>query len=45
MVSREGAEANAWNLAAEVRDFDVTFIRESGDWKVMYAKWGNRDGG
>jgi hypothetical protein len=41
MVGRDAAAANAWNLAAEVYDFDVTFMREDGDWKVTHAKWGN----
>lgn len=39
MVGREAAEANAWNLAAEVRDFEVTLMREDGAWKVTHAKW------
>lgn len=39
MVGREAAESNAWDLAAEVRDFDVTFMREDGEWKVTHAKW------
>jgi|HigsolmetaAR201D_1030396.scaffolds.fasta_scaffold01210_2 uncharacterized lipoprotein YajG len=38
MVGREAAEANAWNLAAEIRDFAVTFRREDGDWKVTHAR-------
>lgn len=39
MVGREGDEANAWNLAGEIYDFDVTFRREDDEWKVIYAKW------
>ena len=39
MVGREAAEANAWNLAGEIYDFDVTFRREADEWKVTYAKW------
>jgi hypothetical protein len=39
MVGREADEANAWNLAAEIYDFDVVLMREDGDWKVTYAKW------
>lgn len=39
MVGREADEANAWNLAGEIYDFDVTFRREDGEWKVTYAKW------
>jgi hypothetical protein len=41
MVGRDAAEANAWNLAADVHDFDVTFMREDGEWKVTHAKWGS----
>jgi hypothetical protein len=40
MVGREAAEADAWNLAAEVRDFDVTFMSEDGEWKITHAQWG-----
>jgi hypothetical protein len=39
MVGREAAESNAWNLAGEIYDFDVTFMREDDEWKVTYAKW------
>jgi len=39
MASREADEANAWNLAGEIYDFDITFRREDGEWKVTYAKW------
>ncbi len=45
VVSREAAQTNAWNLAAEIRDFDLTFVREDGEWKVAHAKWGGRSGG
>jgi hypothetical protein len=41
MVGREAAAANAWNLAAEIYDFDVTLMRENGEWKVTHAKWTN----
>ena len=39
MVGREADAANAWNLAGEIYDFDVTFRREDDEWKVIYAKW------
>jgi hypothetical protein len=39
MVGREADAANAWNLAGEIFDFDVTFRREDDEWKVTYAKW------
>jgi len=42
MVGREAAEAEAWDLAAEIHDFDVTFMREDGEWKVTHAKWGQQ---
>lgn len=40
MVGREAAAANAWNLAAEVRDFDVTLMLQDRKWKVTHASWG-----
>ncbi|MBB6093355.1 ketosteroid isomerase-like protein [Povalibacter uvarum] len=42
MVGREADAANAWNLAADVQDFEITLRREDDDWKVMYAKRGSR---
>jgi len=39
MVGREADAANAWNLAGEIYDFDVTFRREDDEWKVTYARW------
>ena len=36
MVGREADESNAWNLAGDVYDFDVTFMREDDAWKVTY---------
>jgi len=45
MVGREAAEANAWNLAGEIHDFDVVLRREDDEWKVTYAKWGRPDRG
>jgi len=40
MVGRDAAASNAWNLAAEIHDFDVTFMLEDGEWKVTHARWG-----
>ena len=37
MVGRD-AGADAWSLAAEVHDFDVTFMLDDGEWKVTYAR-------
>ena len=39
MVGREADAAGAWNLATELRTFDVVFIREDDDWKVSWAQW------
>lgn len=36
MVGREAEESDAWNLAGEIHDFDVTFMREDDEWKVSY---------
>ncbi len=42
MVGREADAANAWNLAADIQDFEITMRKDGGDWKVLYAK---RSGG
>ena len=42
MVGREADSANAWNLAADVQDFEITLRKEDDDWKVLYAKRGSR---
>ena len=39
MVGREADAAGAWDLAADLYEFDIALIREDGDWKVTYAKW------
>lgn len=36
MVGREADESNAWNVAGDIHDFDVTFRRENDAWKVIY---------
>lgn len=41
-VSREADAVQAWNLAAEVHEFEVTLRKRGDDWKVMYVKRGNR---
>jgi len=40
MVGREADAANAWNLAADVQDFEITLRKADDDWKVQYAKRG-----
>lgn len=42
MVGREADAANAWNLAADVQDFEITMRKDGDDWKVLYAKRGGR---
>lgn len=42
MAGRDADAASAWELAAELYDFDVTLVREDGDWKVTYAQWQRR---
>lgn len=39
MVGREADAAAAWNLAADLHDFDVTLRRQHGRWRVSYARW------
>lgn len=39
MVGREAEAGAAWNLAADLYEFDAAFVREGDDWKVAYAKW------
>ena len=38
MVGRE-AGGEAWNLAADVYDLDVTLAREDSEWRVIRAEW------
>lgn len=38
MVGREAAASDAWNLAGQIYDFDVTFMREDDEWKVTYVE-------
>ena len=39
MVGREAEGAAAWDLAADVYEFDLTLAREAGYWKVTRADW------
>lgn len=39
MVGREADAAAAWNLAADVYDFEVAMRKDGDDWKVAYAEW------
>jgi hypothetical protein len=39
MVGRDADAANAWDLAADVYEFDIALLHEDGDWKVNWAKW------
>lgn len=44
MVGRE-AGADAWDLAADVYDIDVTLAREDDEWRVTRAEWRRGTGG
>jgi hypothetical protein len=37
MVGRDG-EAT-WDIAADVYRFNITLLREDGEWKLTYAEW------
>lgn len=39
MAGRETKGDSAWDLAADVYEFDVTLVREDGDWRVSRADW------
>jgi len=39
MVGKEAESASAWDLAADVYEFDVTLAREDGEWRVTRADW------
>jgi hypothetical protein len=39
MMGREAEAEPAWDLAAEVYEFDVTLALEDGDWRVTRADW------
>jgi hypothetical protein len=39
MLGREADAENAWDLAADVYEFDLTLAREGGDWRVTRAAW------
>jgi ketosteroid isomerase-like protein len=39
MVGKEAEGASAWDLAADVYEFDVNLAREGGEWRVIRADW------
>lgn len=39
MVGRDADAANAWQLAAELYEFDIALLRENGEWQVSWAEW------
>ena len=39
MVGQEAEAASAWDLAADVYEFDVTLAEEDGEWRVTRADW------
>lgn len=42
MVGRDADAANAWQLAADLYEFDLALLREDGEWKVSWAEWRRR---
>jgi hypothetical protein len=38
MAGRDADAANAWDLAADLYEFEVVLLQEDGDWKVSWAK-------
>jgi len=39
MVSREADAANAWELAADLNEFEIALAQEDGEWRVNWARW------
>lgn len=39
MLGSEAEAASAWDLAADVHEFDITLAREGGEWRVTRADW------
>jgi len=42
MVGREAAASGAWDLAADLYEFEVALLKEDDEWKVTYARWNRR---
>lgn len=38
MAGREADAANAWDVATDLQDFEVTMRKQKDEWKVSYAK-------
>lgn len=38
MVGREAEADSAWNLAADLYRFDLTLMRDGGDWLITHAR-------
>lgn len=39
MLGREAEAESAWDLAADVYEFDLTLALEDGEWRVTRAQW------
>lgn len=39
MLGRQAEAAGAWDLAADLYEFDVALVLERGDWRIAYAQW------
>jgi hypothetical protein len=42
MVGREADAASAWNLAADLYEFELALIREDDEWRISWAEWRRR---
>ena len=45
MLGRESGSGSAWDLAADVYEFDLSLAREDGEWLVTRAEWRRAVGG
>lgn len=39
MVGRDAAAANAWDLAAELYEFEIALLYLDEEWRVSWAEW------
>lgn len=38
-LGREADSGAAWNLAADIHEFDIRLARDGGEWRVIRAEW------
>jgi hypothetical protein len=39
IVGRDADAAQAWDLAADLQEFEIALIEEDGKWRVSWAQW------